>query len=67
MTAENGEVLIKYDSRQRDFLNVLCAVHWECCVFVIFANCKDKLTALCEHAPEKAIIMLLPNAKQMIE
>lgn len=43
---------MKYDSHQRDFLNVLPAVRWDfcVCVCVIFANCKDKLTALCKHA-----------------
>lgn len=39
-----------YDSHQRDFFSVLSAVRWDYCVFVIFVNCKDTLTALCKHA-----------------
>lgn len=41
---------MEYDSHQRDFLGALPAVHWDRCVFVLFANCKDNLTALCKHA-----------------
>lgn len=50
--------------------NVLPAVHWGCCV--IFANCKEKLTALLntlclQPAPEKAIMLFLKHAEQMTE
>ena len=41
---------MRYDSHQRDFFSVLPAVLRDRCVFVRFANCKDKPTALCKHA-----------------
>lgn len=37
---------MEYDSDQRDCISVLCSVRWDCA----FANCKDKLAALCKHA-----------------
>ena len=54
-------------------------VHWDPCVFVIFVNRTDKLTALRMNmllemntqrlylAPEKAIKMLFPNVRQIIK
>lgn len=53
------------------------AVHWDPCVFVIFVNCKDKLSAqrlnmlldmnTQQLLQKKAIRMLLPNVEQIIE
>lgn len=71
---------MRYDSHQRDFFSVLPAVLRDRCLFVRFANCKDKPTALCKHAvgtertvpasrsrerASAAIKVLLPNAKQI--
>lgn len=61
----------------KEILSVYPAVHREHCVFVLLDNCKDKLTA--QHAVgtehrvpvscsrDKAIIVLFPNAKQIIK